>query len=96
MGGLDGPSAQRRSQLLPSELGLVTFAGQSEHLAQQVHVAVWYIAEPYSSSHVLTVGAIYVLYRYLDSWGWSGANWARLLWPGLAGILELHGTPTLN
>ena len=36
---------------------------------QWVHVAIWYIPGPQSSSHVLTVGPMYVLYRYLDPWG---------------------------
>ena len=38
---------------------------------QWVHVATCYIPGPYSSSHVLTVGPMYLPYRYLDPWGYS-------------------------
>ena len=41
--------------------------------AQWVHIAVWYVPGPESSSYVLTLGPMYVLYRYLDPLclGWS-------------------------
>ena len=36
---------------------------------QWVHVDIWYISGPQSSSHVLTFGPMHVPYRYLDPLG---------------------------
>ena len=42
---------------------------KGELQSQWVHVAVWYLSGPSSTFYVLTVGPMYVLYRYVDPLG---------------------------